>query len=575
MALEKKPLNTLKSQKSNLSNSLSIYSDLKTKISSLLSAAEELASTTTSSIYNSRTSSSSDSTKVDATVDPNAATGTFLVRVKQLATGASLQSTAQLITKPATISSSKVAPGSGTIDVTASFADAGFESTPTGTVTIGAWTSADLSTYASVQAFMNAVNADAGANANIYYNKTEDKFYLESKDATPLTFSESEAGGGAGFFTQIKMRDSNNPYSYGTTADATGIQTSVVLSKANFDTAVSGTGSFKINGITINWNASTDTLDTVISNINKSSANVTAYYDSSLDKVFIKSKGTGSTDKITLSDVTGGLLGALNLTGATQTDGTDALLTINSTNSADQITKSSNTFTMNGIKYNLKNTNVTNYTDTTYTTITVNQDTSTIRSKISNFLDKLNDVTGYIQNKSDVDIDTKTRGPLAGNSTFVALRRQLIQKISEQVSDMDSGDPDFLNEIGITFDSNLKASLSDTSKFNSAITSDSKAVENLFNSENGVANKIINLVKPFVKNTVSTRQSIIDETTKVINNRIKGIDTSISRMEERLEIKENQYRLQLYKMQDILNGLVLQGNQITTLTNSINSMQLF
>ena len=85
-----------------------------------------------------------------------------------------------------------------------------FGSTPTGTVTIGSWTSADLSTYTSVQTFMDAVNA-AGVDANIYYNKTEDKFYLESKTATALTFSESVAGGGTGLFTQIKMRDTTTP----------------------------------------------------------------------------------------------------------------------------------------------------------------------------------------------------------------------------------------------------------------------------------------------------------------------------------------------------------------------------
>ena len=42
-------------------------------------------------------------------------------------------------------------------------------------------------------------------------------------------------------------------------------------------------------------------------------------------------------------------------------------------------------------------------------------------------------------------------------------------------------------------------------------------------------------------------------------------------MEERMAIKERQYSQQLYKMQDLLNGLVLQGNQITSMTNSLMS----
>ena len=568
MALEQRPLTSLTTKKTSLNSSLNIYTDLNTKLSDLLTAAKDLASTSTTSIYNSWTSSSGDETKVTASAGSGAAAGTFQVRVKQLATGASLQSTAVLLTKPATVSSSKVAPGSGTIDGTKPFSTAGFSSAPTGTVTIGAWTSGDLSTYSSVQAFIDAVNA-AGVNANIYYNKTEDKFYLESKTATALTFSESEAGGSTGFFTQVKMRDTTSPYAYHGTTDATGVQSNVILNNANFDTALTSTttGKFKINGVEISYDTSTDTLDAVISRINSSTANVNAFYDTSLDKVLIKSKGTGSTDTITLLDVSGNLMNVLKLDTASATSGTDAKFTINSTSASDEITKSTNAFTINGISYTLKNTNVTAYTDTTYTTITVKQDTSAIQSKITGFLDKFNSTIEYIKNKSSIDMSTKTRGPLAGNATFTSLRSQLLEKLSGQVTGLTAGNPDYLNEIGITFNSSLKASLSDTSKFNSAMTSNSKSVEDLFNSTNGIANKIQTLLTPFVESTSSTRGSIINETKTTISKQITDINTRITRMEERLKIKENQYRQQLYKMQDMLNNLVLQGSQITSLIN--------
>ncbi|MBI2471671.1 MAG: flagellar filament capping protein FliD [Planctomycetes bacterium] len=567
MALERRPLTALDTQKSNLSVSLGIYSDLKTKISDLLTVSRDLADTTTSSIYNTRTSSTSDDTKISASANTGASAGTYQIRVKQLATGSSIQSTAQLITRPATVSSSKVAPGSGTIDVTKSFSSAGFASgsTPAGTVTIGSWTSADLSTYSSVQTFMDAVN-NAGVDANIYYNKTEDKFYLESKTGTALTFSESEAGGGAGFFTQVKMRDATTPYAYHGTADATGVQSDALLKNINFDTTLTSTtsGKFKINGIEIAYNTDTDTLDAVISRINSSTANVNAFYDTSLDKILIKSKGTGSTDTITLSDVSGNLMNVLNLDTATATSGTNALLTINSTSSSDEISKSSNTFTINGINYTLKNTNVTAYTDTTYTTVTVKQDTSALQSKITNFLDKFNSVTQYIKDKSGLDAYTKARGVFAGNTTFTNLRDQLFRKLTEQVTGLTSGDPDYLSKIGITFNSSLKASLSDTTKFNNAISSSSTAVENLFDSANGIANKIVSLIKPFAESTSTTTGSIIDETKNVISTRVTSLENSIARMETRLKIRENQYRQQLYKMQDMLNTAVLQGNQITS-----------
>ena len=568
MALERRPLNTLNTQKTNLNNSLDIHTDLKSKLTDLLTLSRELGSAESTSIYTSRTSSSGDQTKVTASAGSGAAAGTFQVRIKQLATGASLQSTATLLTKPATVSSSKVAPGSGTIDVTKTFSTAGFSSAPAGTVTIGAWTSDDLSTYSSVQAFIDAVNA-AGVDANMYYNKTEDKFYLESKTGAALTFSESEAGGGAGFFTQVKMRDTTLPYAYHGTTDSTGIQSNVILNNANFDTALTSTttGKFKINGVEISYDTSTDTLDTVISRINSSTANVNAFYDTSIDKVIIKSNGTGSTDTITLSDVSGNLMNVLNLDTASATSGTDAKFTINSTSASDELTKSTNTFTINGINYTLNNTNVTAYSDTTYTTITVRQDTSALQSKINDFLTKFNAVTQYIKDKSGLDAYTKTRGVFAGNTTFASLKGQLYRKLSEQVTGLTSGNPDYLSKIGITFDSYLKASLSDTTKFNNAVSANSQAVQDLFNSTNGVAKKLETLLIPFAESISTSRGSIIDETKSAISSQITNINTRISMMETRLSLKENQYRQQLYKMQDLLNTAVLQGNQISSLTS--------
>lgn len=569
MALERRPLTSLNAKKTSLNTIINIYSDLKSTLADLQTAAKDLASTSISSVYNSRTTSSSDETKLMTSAGTGAAVGTFQIRIKQLATGASIQSTGELITKAAAKSTSKVAPGSGTIDITKSFASAGFTNTPDGTVTINGQTFT-LSDYSTVQSFLDAVNNDVTANSNIYYNKTEDTFYIEQKSGnTDLVISET---GSNPLFSEIKI--AANTYAGN---GNTGIQSDVLLNKANFDGILTSTtsGSFKINGITLTYNTTTDTLDSILSKINSSTANVNAFYDSSLDKVILKSKSTGSTDTITLSDVSGNLLNTLNLSGATATNGTDSLFTINSTNAADQITKSTNSFTINGVTYSLKNTNVTAYTDSTYTTITVNQDTRAIQSKITDLLDKFNSATEYIKTKSTIDPITKTRGPLAGNTTFSLLSNQLFQKLSEQITGITGGNPDYLGDIGITIDKNLKASLSDTTKFNNAIISNSKAVEDLFNSTTGIANKIVTLLKPFVESPSLSRDSIIDETKKIFSRQIENIDARINRMEERLKLKENQYRQQLYTMQGLLNSAVLQGSQIVSFTNSIFSTNSF
>ncbi|MDR4509105.1 MAG: flagellar filament capping protein FliD [Candidatus Brocadiaceae bacterium] len=574
MALEKRPLNALTAQKTKLNTSISIYTDLNTKLNDLLSITKELSSTDSSSIYNTRSSSSDDTDEVTVSAGTNSASGTYQLRVTQIATGSSLKSSGELITKYSSESSSKVAAGSGTIDISDSFADAGFTNSPDGTVTIGtssgSATTFTLADYTTVQDFMDAVNADATANANIYYDSTEDKFFIESDDTTTDVYL-AESGTHT-FFSGVNITAGT-----GTTYSAssgTGIQANELLYKANFDTTISSgdSGSFKINDVTITWDADTETLDGIINKINTSDANVTAYYDSSLDKVMINSKGTGSSDSITFSDVSGSSVNfiedVLKFGGQTSSGGQDARFTINSSSAGDEIIKSSNTFTINGNTYTLKKANVTAYTDTTYTTITVKQDTSAIKAKITSFLDKFNAATEYIKMKSAVDISTKTRGFLAGNAAFTNLRRQLISKLSEQITGLDAGKVDYLNEIGITFDSNLRASLSDTAKFDSVIAADSRAVANLFNSTNGAAAKIESLLKPFVESSSETQGSIIDETKNVFSTQITSIDSRIERMNERLALKENNYRQQFFKMQSILNNLVLQGSQITSITNS-------
>lgn len=565
MSIQQRPLNALNTQKAGLNSSLNLYGTLKSQISSLLSAAKDLADTSNTSTYNARAVSSSDDTKVAATANTGATTGTFIVRVKQLATGASIQSTGELTTKSAATSTTKVAPGSGSIDVSKSFAAAGFASAPDGTVTITGQVFT-LSDYSTVQGFMDAVNSNVTANANMYYDKSTDKFTIEQKStATNLVISET---GTNPLFAQAKITAGTF-----TGNGSTGIKSGVVLSKANLDNVLTSTtsGSFKINGVAISYNTDSDTLDNVLSRINSSTANVTAFYDTSIDKILMKSKNTGSTDTITLADVSGNLLSTLNLTGATPTSGADALFTINSTLIGDQLSKSTNEFTVNGINYNLKNTNVTSYTDTSFSTVTVKADSSAVQAKINDFLDKFNSVNTYIKNNSSIDTTTKVRGPLAGNATFTSLRTQLFQKFAAQVAGIASGDPNSFTKIGITLAGGSTASVTDASKLSDALTANPSAVQNLFSSADGIANRIVSLLKPYVESSSSTRGSIIDETKTVISQRIKGLDSNIKRMQERLILTEKQYSKQLYKMQDMFNRVVLQGNQITNMTNALTS----
>jgi len=565
MALERRPIQELQSKKSALNTKKAVFNDLKNKLVSLENAAEVMADTTNDSIFNAVSVSSDDTEKLTVTAGTDAAQGQYVFRIRQLATATRMKSTADLNTHKSAKSTNQVVAGSDELDTDESWADAGFDTTPDGTVTINA-VEFTLADYSTVDDFMDAVNSHETANANIYYDSESDKFIIESTNGDNLVLSET---GTNGFLAEVNI--TTGTY----TTNTVGLESSAYLYEINFDDGFSSSdsGSFKINGTTITWDADTDTLDSVISAINHSDAGVTAFYDDSLDRVVFTSDTMGS-DEIEWEDVEGTFLGdTLKLTGVTQTTGQNALFTINSTDSADEITKESNTFTINGLIFNLKAITVANdsYSDADTTTVTVNseKDESTLKSKINDFLGAYNSTIDYIKTKLAVDTSTYTRGALAGESVLRSLKTDIIGILLAQVSGIDSDKPSYLGDIGITLDDSLHASISDASELSDWLDEDPDAVADLFNSTNGVANQMVELLEPFSEN-----YGIIDDRKDSISELMETIDDRIARLEERMERKEAYYRQQFSALQESLSVINYQQSVLSNIMNyTLNGMQ--
>ncbi len=92
MAVERKPVDTLKSQKSDLTVQAGVFTDLQGKLQGLKDLADALTVTDSTSVFSSRTVTSSDSTKVGATASSTAANGVYSVDVSFLASGQRVQS---------------------------------------------------------------------------------------------------------------------------------------------------------------------------------------------------------------------------------------------------------------------------------------------------------------------------------------------------------------------------------------------------------------------------------------------------------------------------------------------------
>ncbi|MDN5313249.1 MAG: flagellar hook-associated protein 2 [Thermoanaerobacteraceae bacterium] len=326
------------------------------------------------------------------------------------------------------------------------------------------------------------------------------------------------------------------------------------------------------------------TLNDILSKISSDpDANVNAYYDSITDKVVIKSKDTGISSSVSIVNTSGNLFGS---SGALQVDttntvyGTNAKITFNGID----IEKTTNSFTLNGIQFNLRQT----MTDTA--TLRVESDIDGVVANIKGFIDKYNETIDAINAKlseeryrdylpltdeqkkdmKDTDIklwEEKAKSGLLRSDPLLSgivdkMRQALYTPVSGLRSDMDS-----LSEIGITtggYWEKGKLHL-DESKLRDALAKDPNAVAKLFtvfsddkNTDNdGIAVRLYNVIK-------SGMDSINDKAgggdyqlydNSLLGKQVRDINDRISIMEDQLKSIEDRYYRQFTQMEQAIAAM--------------------
>ncbi len=167
------------------------------------------------------------------------------------------------------------------------------------------------------------------------------------------------------------------------------------IADTSFATALSGdTFAFTINGKSFEFDSGA-TLSTVIKAINSSNAGVKVSYSSINDKFIMTSTSTGESSEITISDDSGNLMTAFmgTLEGSNFTAGTNASLYIN----GKKVTRSENTFTIDGITYSLK-------ADTESTiSASISTDIDSAVNNIKAFINDYNDLLKTLTSKMSED----------------------------------------------------------------------------------------------------------------------------------------------------------------------------
>lgn len=204
-------------------------------------------------------------------------------------------------------------------------------------------------------------------------------------------------------------------------------------------------------------------------------------------------------------------------------------------------------------------------------TLEVSDDTDSMRAKIDEFLQKLNDLLDYLKAKSAVVKDatgTYRWGPLSGHTLFTELRSGLLGDLQHRVDGLATGGLGRLAEVGIELDASLHFVVNDAAKLNDWLASNPTAVADLFGGSDGVAQRVYDRLTPFVEAPASglggtyTRKSYLQMELDALAADGERIGDRIAALEERLAQREISLQAQFARLQETLLLVVQQQSQL-------------
>lgn len=535
---ERAPETQWQQQQTTIATENSAYSTITTDLTTLQTDAQNLLDP---SFFNQVTATSSDSSVASASVSSGAPIGNYAFDISQLATQAQLNG--------ATFVSQVLDPGNNPSSVT--IGSAGFATPVTaGTFTVNG-SQVSIATTDSLQDVFNAIATATNNKVTASYNSTSDKITLASSDGSPITLGSSADTSN---FLQVAQLYNNNGGKTNNTGTITStstlghVNTSAVMSGADLQTAItdggSGKGEFTINGVAFNYNASTDSIQDILNNINESAAGVSAAYDPINNRFLLTNSSTGDVG-ISLKDVTGNFLAATGLSSGTLTHGNNLLYTLNG--GTQPIVSQSNT--IDSSSSGITGLSVT-AAGTGTATVSVSADTATVSTAIQKFVTDYNAVQSYIKSQEAVTTasdGTVTPGTLTGDTNtndIVGSLRTLADSV-ENITGT-TGTVKSLADLGFASNGNDNTiALSNSSTLTSLLGSNLNDVKALFTDPTkGLAVQM----NTYINNTIGSNGTLPARTSD-LTQQSDDLTTQISNLETKISNDTNEWNSEFQAME--------------------------
>lgn len=561
IAIERQPLDTLIERRDSLEKQKIIYDLLDSTLETLQASLDTLRK---QAAFESRKVNISDTSVIKASSAVGASEIYYDIVVSGVAQAARVQSDAVLNLDDGTkekITGNDV-KAAGSVNANAAInSGLGLDN---GEITAGEFIINDITIEVINSDTINTILSkitSSSANVLAYYDEDNDRIILEQKTAG-VNYDIELGSDSTNFFNAMKVTS-------GTRADFTdGVDKDIyrtlddLIGEGKLGGGVDPitTGYFTINNVTFFVDTSVDTLFTVMSRINSSAANVSLFYDATLDKVVLTSDVEGE-DLELRNDSTSKFLNNLDILDATgdqdgtggrsRYEGTSATVHVN----GSELNPTSNQFTILGTTFNIVGLGSSK--------VDVVNDDDYMKDKLTNFVDQFNNTLTFIEEKRDNE--------LSGDSTLFFLYNSLINKVQSSISN--NGNFTNLSRIGIKMGTGTEGNrlTFDTNTLDEALLTDRESVMKLFAydsdsdglyDDGGLANDMYS----YLRNYTRAGLGIIYKKNDTIDDRVEQMDISIRRKEEAIEKK----RIDLTEQFVALNkALQMMEQRIQSLNSSL------
>jgi flagellar hook-associated protein 2 len=548
------PITQMQTEQTRENSQNSAYQSIGADLTNLQTDATTLSS---AGFFQSTTTASSDSSVATATTQSGTPVGTYTFAVSQLATAATQNGS--------TVSAQ---PLSSTDDVS----NVDLDSTAfTDPITAGTFTingqSITVTGTQSLQSVFDQINTATNGAVTASYNSSTDEISLSS--SSPITLGSAADTSN---FLQATQLYSNGTGAVASLSALAGININANASQANLATAItdggSGQGAFEINGVTINYDASTDSVSDILSAINNSEAGVTASYDGANNRFVLTNNSTGNLG-MTLQDVTGNFLAATGLSSGTLQAGSNLQYSLDGS-----ATMTSQSNTIDASSEGLAGLSITAQS-TGSTSITVSPDTTTIANAITSFVNDYNTIQNYITSQTTISSSTTsatgavdsttsttgTPGLLTGDMDVESLATNLRQLVDASPL---SGVIQNLNDLGITSDGTDNFLTTSAPVLNTALANNLGQITQLFTDP---TSGLATTVGSFLSNTLSSN-GVIATKEQNLTNESTALSTSITSLQNTITSEESEMQSQFVAMEDAISSINVDKEYLTAYFNS-------